>query len=106
MYVEAFGEGHLRVASAIVGRSAIHRAANRRASAIADLERALAIYEAQRDGDVGARGNAEWLLGAQVFTRDRARGRALVERAVTHLGNAPQWISVASAARAWLAANP
>ena len=75
------GEVHPRVASALVQRGALREVVGRTPEAVADLERAIKVFE-QLQLEPGHLGGAKWALGKTLWKRDRVRSKALITEAI------------------------
>ncbi|MGN6104607.1 MAG: hypothetical protein ACTHU0_05860, partial [Kofleriaceae bacterium] len=102
---EIYGDDHPEVATVYAMRG-YFRSLLRRPGGIADLERAIAVFE-RHAVDSGHLGGAQWGLGRALWREDPVRARALVEQAVASFATATgSWEQARRDAEAWLASHP
>jgi tetratricopeptide (TPR) repeat protein len=105
LLVTAYGADHPQVANALTHRGQLHSGLGHTAAALADLERAVKLFEGVQM-DTGRVASARWLLGKELWRRDHARAKGLVEAAIAGLATAPgQWADIRSEAEDWLATD-
>jgi tetratricopeptide (TPR) repeat protein len=99
------GEHHLQVADARRVRGDLELELGRTAAALADFQHALDVL-ASVQVEPGYLAAARYGLGRAMWSRDPAKGRALVEQAVAEFATAsPAWKRAHDEATAWLAAH-
>src|SRR5262249_27996104 len=99
------GDDHPETATAYAARGKIRAALGRHASAIADLEKALAVL-AKSTLDPGHLATVELDLAMELAKRDPARARSLIASANAHLDHASKrWAKTRRDIAAWLASR-
>jgi len=101
----SFGAGHPELANAIETRGTIRVHADQRAEGIADLARAVDLFD-QAQIDEGHRAAARFELARALWTTARPKARTLLEAArVKFAKSSPQWAAEREDLEEWLATD-
>jgi len=105
IYFKSYPDPHPQTAQALVTRGQLQGGLHHHDAAVADLERAIAMFD-KLALDPGHVAQARWILAKELWQTDATRAHSLLDEAVAALDKAgPAWAQTRADATKWLATN-